>query len=307
MPDRMTYETDWSGLPFFLAVARSGSLRAAAEALGGTHATVNRKLLALETAYGVRLFERTRSGLSLTAAGEELLPQAEAAEASIISARRRLQGRDQEASGQVHLTVPPWFAYEFLAEPLSRFMTRYPEIDLRVTCTNRMQDLTKSEADVSVRVAFEVDDDVVGRRILQYAVSTYASRDYLDRHFNKSGPDGEGLHWIGWGERKTVPDWVRASAFPKAEKKHWVRDGLMQVHLVRNGLGMSNLPVYVEHLFPELVRVPGAKIELNRSIWLLLHSDLRRTKRVRLLVDFLADELKALTPIFLGPLDGDAK
>ncbi len=298
----MTHELDWSGLPFFLAVARSGSLRAAAEMTGATHATVNRRLQALETAYGVRLFDRTRSGLSLTDAGEELLPQAEAAETVIVGARRKVEGLDQEASGRVHLSVPPFMAYEFLAEPLARFAKRHPRIDLRLTVTNRIQDLNRAEADVSMRVAFEVDEDVVGRKVAQFATATYASQAYLDEHLPNAGPLGEGLHWIGWGERKRIPDWMRASAFPKAEKRHWVRDGIMQTELVRAGLGMANLPVYVEQLYPELQRVPGCKVELGRHIWLLLHSDLRRTRRIRLLVDFLAEEMKALRPVFLGPL-----
>ena len=82
---------DWARLPYFLAVARGGSLRAAAEATGGTHATVDRNLKALETTYGVRLFERSKAGLVLTPAGEALVPMAEEAEAAVIAGRRRLQ------------------------------------------------------------------------------------------------------------------------------------------------------------------------------------------------------------------------
>ncbi len=76
---------DWARIPYFLEVARSGSLRAASDALGGTHATVDRNLKALESEYGVRLFDRSRNGLTLTAAGETLLPIAEEVERSIIS------------------------------------------------------------------------------------------------------------------------------------------------------------------------------------------------------------------------------
>ena len=78
---------DWTGLPYFLAVQRSGSLRAAAEQLGATHATVDRHLRALEASYGVRLFDRTKRGLVLTEAGRTLVPQAEAAEEAVVAAR----------------------------------------------------------------------------------------------------------------------------------------------------------------------------------------------------------------------------
>jgi DNA-binding transcriptional LysR family regulator len=75
----MVRAMDWAELPYFLAVARAGSLRAAAEHVGGTHATVDRHLKSLEASFGVRLFERTRAGLALTTAGEALVPLAEAA------------------------------------------------------------------------------------------------------------------------------------------------------------------------------------------------------------------------------------
>ena len=83
------HEADWGQMPYFLAVARGGSLRAAAEALGATHGTVNRQLQALEASYGVQLFRRTRAGVELTEAGEALIPSAEEAEALFLGARRQ--------------------------------------------------------------------------------------------------------------------------------------------------------------------------------------------------------------------------
>ena len=124
------------------------------------------------------------------------------------------------------------------------------------------------------------------------------SRRLPDSYWDGRGPEGQGLHWIGWGEAKAVPDWVRASPFPKAEKRHWVRDGLLQVHLVRQGLGMGIFPVYSARQFPDLVHVPGTPLKPDRSFWLLLHSDLRRTTRVRLLVDHIAAEITEMRPLF---------
>ncbi len=290
---------DWGELPYFLAIARTGSLRAAAEVVGGTHATVDRHLKALETAYGVRLFDRSPAGLSLTPAGEALLPKAEEAERVVIAARRKVSGLDRVPTGRVHLSLPPWLAYDVLAPSLARFAAAHPGIELRTTVTNRIQDLVRAEADVSLRVAFSVEEDVVGRRLLQYNSATFASREYLDRYWEGRGPEGQGLHWIGWGEAKPVPDWVRASPFPKAVKRHWVRDGMMQVQLVRAGMGMGIFPVYAQHQFPDLVQVPGTPLKPDRSLWLLLHSDLRRTTRVRLLVDHLAAEFTGMRKSFV--------
>ena len=299
----MERTVDWARLPYFLEVARSGSLRAAAEALDGTHATVDRNLRALEEAYGVRLFDRSRAGLTLTSAGETLLPIAEEAEHSVIAARRRLQGLDREATGTVRLSVPTPFASQVLPEILAKFEAAHPKIELDITVTNRFEDIRRAETDVSVRVAYQVDDDVVGRKVLQYSMGIYASQDYIDRTGARAAPgfQGEGLKWIGWGDSAKLPDWVKKSPFPKAAIRYRARSPSLITSLVRSGVGMSYLPCWASEYVPELVPVPGTEITLDRSIWLLLHSDLRRTTRVRLLVDHLAQEFRAMKPMFLGP------
>jgi DNA-binding transcriptional LysR family regulator len=317
---------DWTELPFFLAAARTGSLRAASAIVGGSHATIDRHLRALEASYGVRLFERSTTGLILTSAGQQLLPLAEEAETAVIKARRRVQGLDREAAGTVKVTVPPSLAYNALPPIFARFCARHPEIELDIVVTDQIQDLARLEVDVSVRVAHEVTDDVVGRRLLRYASGVYASQGYLDRHWAQRGHGGEGLHWIGWGDTVaqsdtgpvpksspvhdngwppgigSVPDWVRNSPFPRASLRHNARDGYMITHMVKEGLGMSFLPCYLSDYEAGLVRVPDTEAWLDRSIWLLLHADLRKTTRVRLLVDHMVDELKAMRAAFLRPL-----
>ena len=295
-------EVSTAGGSFFLAAARNGSLRAAADSLGATHATVDRHLKALEAGFSVRLFDRSSSGLALTPAGEALVPLAEEAEAAVIAARRRLSGLDREASGTVRVSVPPVLAYELLAPVFAKFADAYPEIDLDISVTDRFEDLARHETDVSVRVAHHVDDNVVGRKIVQYASSIYASQRYIDQHFPSAGPEGEGLTWTGWGQKQPVPEWVKSSPFPKAAIRHASREGVLQLSMLRQGMGMSYMPCFLEPYYPDLVRVPGSNVFLDRSVWLLLHADMRRTTRVRLFVDYLAKELTALRPIFLGPM-----
>ncbi|MEO0989317.1 MAG: LysR family transcriptional regulator [Pseudomonadota bacterium] len=295
-------DTSWADLPFFLAVVRGGSLRAAAEATGATHATVDRHLRNLEATYGVTLFERSRAGLRLTEEGAAMLPAAEAAEAAMISARRRVTGLAKAPEGRVHMSVSPSLAFSILPPILAGFSEAHPEIDIDITVTNRVEDLTRSEADIGLRVGFEVSGDAVGRKVLTYAKSTYASRAYLDRHWDARGPEGEGLSWIGWREEQEVPDWVLQSPFPKASIRHGAREGYMVRSMVAAGMGMSQLPCFAAGIDPRLVQVPGTEVKLDRSIWILLHEDLARTKRVRLFVDHLAEAIRALRPLMLGPL-----
>ncbi len=294
---------DWEQMPYFLAVARAGSLRAAAELLGTTHAKINRHLQALETAYGVQLFRRSRAGVELTAAGTALLPVAEEAETLFLGAQRTLQGLDRQETGVVRFSLTGTMAYDIVAPILTDFFREFPEIDLQIRTTDRFEDIGRLETDVSLRVAYEVTDDVVAQKLYPIAMGTYASRDYLDRHFAAAGPKGEGLHWIGWDEPDRHPGWEKQTPFPNAEVRHSTMDPVMHISLLRNGFGMSGIASYFASIYPELVRVPGSPVTAGRTLWLLLHSDLRRTVRVRRFVDFLSAGLRRMRPQLQADLD----
>lgn len=291
---------DWAHLPYFLAIANEGSFRAAANQLGSTHATVSRHLESLERAYGARLFNRSVEGLSLTLAGEELLPMAVRAEEAVMDARRRLKGLDSEAAGLVRVSIPPGLAYNILPEIFAYFAVEYPDIDLKIVVTNALQDLARNETDVSIRAAHNVTDDVIGRKVLQYRGSYFASDDYIRRNLPDAGPLGEGLAWIGLGNRAQEKDWLKNTPFPNADIRHIAREGIMQMYMAAQGMGMVALPSYASHFCPELQKVPGTDTYPDRSIWLLLHSDLRNAVRVRLFVEFVATELKKRRKIFEG-------
>ena len=291
---------DWAELPFFLAIVEEGSFRAAAQQMGTTHATVSRHIESLEAAYGTRLFKRAPDGLSLTLAGEELLPTAMRAEQAVLDGRRRLTGLDREAAGRVRVSVPPILAFNVLPEIFADFAHFYPDIELEIDVSNTYQDLARNKTDVSIRIAFGVTDDVLGRKLLQYRLAPIASADYIKQHLPHAGPRGEGLTWLGWGEWANDKGWVRDSAFPNADLRHVAMEAVMQVHLVSKGAGMALLPIFVLAYDPNLQIVPGTSSYPDRSIWLLLHGDLKDSVRVRLFVDFMASEFKKRRKIFEG-------
>jgi DNA-binding transcriptional LysR family regulator len=284
---------DWQQMPFFLAVARTGSLRAAAEQLSATHATVRRHIEALETAYGVQLFRRTRAGLTLTAAGETLLPEAEDAEQVLSRARNGLQGLDREASGNIRISVDPMTGHFLLAPVFAEFCRIYPQIDLEISLTYDIENIARLETDVAIRHAVEIKEDVVARKLAALPIGIFASRDYIETDFQKAGKKGAGLTFIGYGPVPELMEWIARSSFPNARVRHQVMDPEMHLHLVRAGAGMSFLPLWCAQRFPELQRLPGTDLDEARNTWVLLHEDLRRIRRVRIFVDFLAQSLIA--------------
>ncbi len=285
---------DWEQMPFFLAVARKGSLRSAAEEIGATHATVRRHVEALEATYGVQLFRRTRRGLTLTAAGETLLPEAEEAELLLSRARNGLQGLDREASGTIRISVDPMTGHFLLAPVFAEFCRIYPKVDLQVSLTYDIEAISQLDTDIAIRHAAEITDDVVARKLQPLPIGIFASAQYIETDFAKAGKKGEGLAFVGYGPFPELLDWVARSPFPQARLRHEIADPEMHLHMVRAGAGMSFLPTWCARKFPELRRVPGSDLDETRKTWVVFHEDLRRIRRVRIFIDFIAQSLLAL-------------
>ncbi|MCE0506624.1 LysR family transcriptional regulator [Roseivivax sp. GX 12232] len=291
---------DWKSLPAFLAVARAGSLRGAAEAQGGTHATLRRQIEGLEAQLGVTLFRRSAGGLELSAAGRRLLPQALEAEAALRQGFNAVRGLDSAASGRIRLSADPMTAHYLLAPVLGEFLALYPEIYLEMRLSYETDSIERGETDVSIRHVREVSGDVVGRKLFPLSIGVFAARSYIDRALHDAGPRGEGLTWLGYGPVPELEAMIAASPFPRARVRHAIPDPAMHLHLARAGAGMSFLAAWVPSVFPELQRVPGTALDQSRATWVLMHGDLRRVARVRLLVDFLYESLLERRADFIG-------
>lgn len=291
---------DWKALPAFLAVARTGSLRAGAEQMQGTHATVRRQIEGLEAQLGTTLFRRAAGGLSLTAAGRRLLPQALEAEAALLKGFSAVQGLDREAAGRIRLSADPLTAHYLLAPVLAEFARLYPEIEIELKLSYSLDSIQNDETDISIRHVREVDEDAVGRKLFPLAIGVFAARSYIDAALPKAGPKGKGLTWIGYGPAPELQAMIAASPFPRADVRHSVPDPQMHLHLARAGAGMTFLANWVCNAFPELQRVPGTVLDEQRATWVLLHGGLRRVRRARLLVDYLSAALLERRSDFIG-------
>lgn len=288
---------NWDDVRIFLAIARAQSLRGAARSLALNHATVGRRLSSLEASLDTRLFERGLDGLSLTQAGEDLLAGAERIEDDIAGVSERVSGLESVPAGLVRLSLPPALMRLFVCRELVAIAERYPSIELDVRLTDEFTDLNRRDADISLRMAHEVHDDVVGRRLLRYSVAVYAAPDYLAR---RGGGGDEGLAWIGWEADERHPSWTRATPFADAPVRHRLFGHIPQMQAAKAGLGLTMLPCFLGDLEPGLVRAPGCQPAPDRSIWLLLHRSLGRTARVRVLVDHIAEALLGHRALFEG-------
>src|SRR5579872_5355009 len=147
--------TDWDDVRHFLAVAREGSVRAAAERLEVTHSTVLRRIAQFEERLGAQMFEKLPSGYRLTNAGEEILEFAEQMEASSNRLETRVFGRDQSVRGRLRVTLAPTLSTHLLMPDFAEFARLHPDIEMEILSSGELANLTNREADVAIRVVYD--------------------------------------------------------------------------------------------------------------------------------------------------------
>jgi DNA-binding transcriptional LysR family regulator len=160
-------------------VQRAGSLSAAARHLDLPKATLSRRLSALESSVGARLFVPGASRLTLTELGEQLAERAARHHDDIAETREWLASRDATPQGRLRVSVPAEFAMLVLAQSFARFVRRYPQVELEIDTTPRRVDLFNEPYDVAVRMGTVDEPDLVARQFMLLERALYASPVYL--------------------------------------------------------------------------------------------------------------------------------
>ncbi|MGA1857964.1 LysR family transcriptional regulator [Azospirillum sp. 11R-A] len=287
---------NWDDLRVFLALADSGSLSATARRLGVDHSTVARRVAALEADLGVRLFDRLPRGYAPTAEGEEFAVLARRVEDGVLAVERHARGQPGEPAGVVRLSAPPAFSSSFLAPRLAGLRRTLPKLVVELVGDVRAVSLTRREADLALRLQRPEDDGLVARRIGAMGYGLYATRDYLD------GRDEADWEFIGYDDSMDhVPQqrWLRQVA----GRRPFVfrANDLMSLRAAAAaGIGIAAIPHFLgrEEAVPVPALVPalpavGLPPAQPRELWLLVHNDLRRSARVRAVMDALVSIIAA--------------
>ena len=290
---------DWDDVRYFLAVARGGSVRAAAGRLRVNHSTVLRRIAQLEERLGARMFEKLPSGYRLTDAGEEVLEFADQMEASSNQMETRIFGRDQSIRGLLRVTLAPTLATHLLMPDFADFARLHPEIEMEILSSDEPVNLTNRQADVAIRVVYEhgaLPLNLHGLKGPELFGGVYISRDLLAA-WRAGAPDR--IRWIV-KNNIGLSDWARDGEVAVAEVPFRTTDAGAQIVAVRQGLGMTTLPCFVGDADPLLVRAPGTALHMHGTLWLLMQGETRKTKRVRLFTEFVSRRLAAYAPLLAG-------
>ncbi|GAN81852.1 transcriptional regulator, LysR family [Acidocella aminolytica 101 = DSM 11237] len=293
---------DWDDLRSFLAIAREGTLSAAARRLGVQQSTMGRRLAALEAKAGVRLLERTPHGFRLTSAGEAARTEVERMEDAAQAAERAVSGRDARLEGIVRLTTVSDFASGILMQALADLAQRYPGILVELITDDRTLSLAAREADLAIRLARPKGQLLLGRRIGEVSFGIYASAAYLAERDAQALPGGDGVGHrliLTRDENGSYPEIDALAAMaPRAEVALRTDSRASQLAAALAGLGVVVLGHHVA-VDTDLVRLDAPPLPA-REIWLVQHEDTRNVPRIRAVAEALANRMRAAAPLFLG-------
>jgi DNA-binding transcriptional LysR family regulator len=295
---------DWDDVRHFLAVARGGSVRAAAERLGVNHSTVLRRVAQFEERLGAHMFEKLPSGYRLTDAGEEILELAVQMEVASNQLETRVFGRDQSVRGLLRMTLAPTLATHLLMPDFTDFARLHPDIEMEILSSGELANLTNREADVAIRVVYDrktLPLNLHGLKGPELFGGVYMSRARLAA-WRAGAPDP--IRWIVISMHG-IPDWASEGEVRITGVPFRTTDAEAQIVAVRQGLGITTLPCFIGDADALLARVPGADLHMYGTVWLLTQGETRKTKRVRLFTEFVSRRLATYAPLFAGLSSGD--
>jgi DNA-binding transcriptional LysR family regulator len=275
-------------------VVEAGSLAGAARKTGGSQPTMSRHMGMLEAALGVQLFDRTGVGLILTPTGVALYEEAkrmgDASKRIALSAA----GQSEAIAGTIRISASETMAAWVLPSILTSLNQVEPEIAIELVSSDQTSNLLMREADIALRMFRPSQTELIARKVGSVKLGMYASRDYIARH----------------GAPTSVADIVNHVLMSedlqndtlegyRSEGINITRDGfsfrcdsrIVQWKMVLAGFGISFIQTDVGDREPNAVRIFPEKTIAELPVWLTSHAQLRTSRRVRRVFDFIADEL----------------
>ena len=254
---------------------------------------------ALEIALGLKLFTRSQHGLAPTQAALDLAPHVEAMEAAAASFLRAASGEASEPRGAVRLTASNIVGAEVLPPILRDFREHHPGIAIELALSNRNQDLSRRDADIAVRMVRPTQKALIAKRLGAVRIGFYAHRDYLARHSEPRGIGDLARHAIIGFDRDTASVRWLGRELPVNRDFFALRtdDDQAQLNALRAGFGIGGCQAGIAARDPDLVAVLPGALGFRLEMWLVMHQDLRTSRRVRLLFDHLAVALKAYAAV----------
>ena len=286
---------DWNRARAFLVTAEEGSLSAAARALGMAQPTVGRQVTMLEEELGVVLFERVGRGLTLTPSGLELLDHVRAMGIAANAVSLSAMGQSISIEGTVSIAASAVYAAFLLPPIIDKLRQQEPGIRIEIVTSNQASDLRRREADIAIRNFRPTEPDLIAKKIKDVPARLYASPRYLEKIGNPVRPyDLRHAEFINIDASGMFLKGLNALGLNLSEDNFpiYTENYLVMWELVKQGVGIGILDGNIGDAEPLVQQVLPNLEPLTFPVWLVAHRELNTSRRIRLVFDLLAAELK---------------
>lgn len=292
------HRMNWDDLKIVLCVAEKGSASAAARALGVNHATVVRRIKALEQEQGVRIFDHISTGYRVATAGQPFVAAAKDMSAAVLDLQRKVTGAGSELEGPVRFTTTDGL-FPLLADDIKTLHQLHPGIHLDLVITNHQVSLTDMDADLAMRTSLDTPKGLVSEHISSVKFAIYSNEAETPmRHLE---PDTQ-QRWIGLSPplSMSAPGQWLEKQIPQEVIGMRCNSFLHVMRLIEQGLGIGVLPCFLGDSAESLHRVRGEPLTFASNIWLVSHKDVLRSERISACFDFFLSSMQRKQALLSG-------
>ena len=292
--DWRSVKFDWNKARAFLVTAEEGSLSAAARALSMAQPTLGRQVSGLEQELGIVLFERVGRGLRLTTSGVELLKHVRDMGDAAGRVSMNALGQSQALEGTICISASETYAAVLLPPIIAKLRILEPGIHVEIVVANHASDLRRREADIAIRNFRPTEPDLIAKKVGDADAVLYATPGYIARIGNPTTPEElRHAHFVNLDHGGMMMKGLNGLGLSLTEENFplLTESYLVMWELVRQGAAIGILDAYIGDSDPNVKRVLPDLEPLIFPIWLVSHSELNTSRRIRRVFDFLAEEL----------------
>jgi DNA-binding transcriptional LysR family regulator len=264
------HTSNWDNLRYVLSVVDAGSVSGAARELGVNHATVLRRIAAFESEYGTVIFDKSANGYRPIPSQAAVIEAVREVETSILAVQRLMRGANPLLSGIVRISSTDTICQYLLPDVLSALLVNSPQLELELLSNNSHLNFARLEADLFVRPAMTLPEDMSGEIATHLVFRAYGTSTCPDRWFGLSGPL----------EKSAASDWL-CKTIPKNAMISGSDSFVVLSRLAQTGSGIAILPSFVGDNIPGLIQLGDKMPSIRIPIWVGSHRDLRDTPRIR--------------------------
>ena len=295
-------QINWDDLRYFLAVARAGRLSGGAMTLRCNQSTVARRIDRLEETLNTRLLFRSTGGVSLTSPGMLLMEHAERVESQLMGAAEAFDGDAQHPSGVVRIATPEAFGSFLVARHIHLLHETYPDVQLELIPSAQPVSLSKREADLMVSLHRPEHGRLKVRKLADYRLSLYASRDYIAKHGMPTSVEDLQKHQFVW----YIDDLLQSNEFrylrqlvDDAQIAFSSSSIVAQHEAVTSGVGIGLMHRFMAASDDRLIPILP-DVTIDRTYWVMYRTDQQGVSRIRAVLSFLDRLMQVSRPLLAG-------